>query len=677
MALDVSTPVAPVRQASAPAPVDPAPVAPAPFAHLPALDGLRGVAVALVVAYHLFPDVVPGGFLGVDVFFVLSGFLITSLLVREHESTGGVALGRFYVRRLRRLTPALVLVIAALSVYAVVAAGPGELDRLRAHGIASLGWFANWRFILDGTTYADVVAGASPLRHMWSLAIEEQFYLVFPFSVLGIAAVVGRSRLRTTLLWTAALGALASAVWMAVVSGSSTGIERAYFGTDTRAHGLLVGVALGAALAGVPPTADRLGRGGGRWLARLAPVAAAAVVVVVFTTSQSDGWLYRGGFLAVAIGVAAVIGVCGSEGAVARGLRWRPLVLLGVISYGVYLWHWPVIVLVDTERTGLAGLPLAMVQLALTLVVSVASYVLVERPIRNGALGRHLGRWAILTAPVGFAAAALVLVLATIGPPAPEVVARAARSSGTVPPAVADDPVRAVLTGDSVAFTLAGGWLGSDASAIPPWDPAASPFDPAVVHLHSVARPQCSFLAGSVLSPTGMGRQPLESSTACAGWQDELAAALAAHEAEVLVVVPAAESADRLVDGNVVTLGSAEWQRLLNDYLDTLDALAADTGTHLAIVVPPPRTGRFFVDPTDDGIARELLLGDALRSWAAAHPAHAVVEFGEALCPAGNCGAPPEGFDPAWRYDGLHVTPEGARWFADWIAPQLVTLARP
>ena len=295
--------------------------------HLVALDGLRGVAVALVVAYHLAPDLVPGGFLGVDVFFVLSGFLITSLLVREHAATGSVALGRFYLRRLRRLAPALVLVIAALALYGAFAASPGELDRLRAHGLASLGWFANWRFIVDGTSYADVVAGVSPLRHMWSLAIEEQFYLVFPLLLLGIAAVAGRARLRTALLWFAGVGAAVSAVWMAVLWSPGGGIERAYYGTDTRAHGLLVGVALGAALAGVPPTGGRVAT----WLGRAAPVAAAAVLAVALTTAQDAGWLYRGGFALVGVAVAVVIAASGAGGWLPRGLSWRPLVLLGLI----------------------------------------------------------------------------------------------------------------------------------------------------------------------------------------------------------------------------------------------------------------------------------------------------------------------------------------------------------
>jgi len=641
--------------------------------HLPALDGMRGVAVALVVAYHLAPDLVPGGFLGVDVFFVLSGFLIASLLVREVEDSGSVSLRQFYLRRLRRLTPALVLVIAALALYGAVAASPGELDRLRAHGLASLAWFANWRFIADGTGYADVVAGASPLRHMWSLAIEEQFYLVFPVLVLGVAAVAGRARLRRTLLWVAAGGAVVSAAWMAVVWRPGEGIERAYYGTDTRAHGLLIGVALGALLAGVPPRSGPVARRVGG----LAIAATVAVAAVVLTTTEGDGWLYRGGFLGVGLAVAVVITAAGSDGLVSRGLSWRPLVLLGLISYGVYLWHWPVIVIVDGQRTGVEGPVLVVLQLTLTVALATASYLLVERPIRQGALGRRLGRWAVAVAPVGVAAAAVVLVAGTIGPAPPTLGARQPGSSGSSPEAVADGPLRVVVLGDSVAYTLTGGWLGTRTSDFPPWSESMSPFDPSVVQLTSLAKPQCSYLAGRVLSPAGRERQPLESEAPCGPWRRELASTMLATDAEALVVIPAAETADRVVDGTVVALGSPEWEVFLTDYLDTLDRIAAERGALLALVLPPPRTGRFFVDPSGTDVPREAILGDAIRRWVTAHPGHAVIDLAGTICPANDCTSPTAGFDPQWRYDGLHVTPEGARWFADWLSPSLVRLGRP
>ncbi|WP_395154524.1 acyltransferase family protein, partial [Ilumatobacter sp.] len=158
------------------------------FVHVPSFDGLRGVAVAAVVVYHLWPHALPGGFIGVDVFFVLSGFLLTSLLVREVDATGGIRLGRFFVRRTRRLLPAMLMMTTAVAVYALTWADAVEFERLRRHGLATLLYAVNWVFLSDGTTYTDVVAGESPLRHVWSLSIEEQFYLVLALAVAIVAA---------------------------------------------------------------------------------------------------------------------------------------------------------------------------------------------------------------------------------------------------------------------------------------------------------------------------------------------------------------------------------------------------------------------------------------------------------------------------------------------------------
>ena len=275
----------------------PASAGAARLGYLRPLDGLRGVAVAAVVTYHLVPSALPGGFLGVDAFFVLSGFLITSLLVAELSATGRIDLRQFYLRRLRRLTPALLVVLAALGVYAAIWAAPAELARLREHGLWTLGWMANWKSVADGTTYTDLVAGESLLRHMWSLAIEEQFYVVFPLVVAAAVLVAARRhthRIRLALGVAAALGAVASTVWMAVVASSGPdGITRAYFGTDTRLHGLLIGVVLGVVLVGRPP------RDGpsARVLTVAALPAVAGFVVLLALAGEGDAWMFRGVFL--------------------------------------------------------------------------------------------------------------------------------------------------------------------------------------------------------------------------------------------------------------------------------------------------------------------------------------------------------------------------------------------
>jgi len=226
-------------EAEGPAPRSEVPVAGRPtdrFPHLRALDGLRGFAVLIVVLSHFAPDQAPGGFLGVDLFFVLSGFLIISLLVTEWESTGGIHLGEFWVRRARRLLPASLVVLGVVLLHGWLRTGPASRHQLGLDGLSSLFYVANWRFIASGQSYVMqfVQTTPSPLRHMWSLAIEEQFYLVWPLVVVGVAAVArrfapGRRRsLRLLLAIVCGVLGIASAAWMTISAVRGTGLDRLY-----------------------------------------------------------------------------------------------------------------------------------------------------------------------------------------------------------------------------------------------------------------------------------------------------------------------------------------------------------------------------------------------------------------------------------------------------------------
>ena len=642
------------------------------FPHLAALDGLRGVAVALVVGYHLFPSLVPGGFLGVDVFFVLSGFLITSLLLDEATATGRVAIGTFYVRRLRRLAPALLLLIAALCTYAAMWATVGELTRLREHSLWTLGYLANWKLIVDGTTYTDVVAGQSPLRHTWSLAIEEQFYLVFPFLLAGLGwALRWRTvPLRRALLTVAVVGATASATWMALLWGDGGDPSRGYFGTDTRAHSLLVGVGLGALLVGRPP---RVGRAAD--LAAVAgPIGAAVLAVAVARSHEDSSWLQHGGFLVVALAVGGIITALERSSWLRRCLSTAPLVALGVVSYGVYLWHWPILVLVDGTRTGIHGPALAFLRLGLTVAAAAASYHFLERPIRRGAVGRTLGRAGALVAPAT-AAALISLVLVTTFVPArratpsvqdaSQLVAVAARAA-VQPDALVTGPIDVVLFGDSVAHTLAGGTV----AAFPqfdPWAPSQSPFDPARARLWSVAKPACSYLPGKLEVE---GASPADLSGMCGDWVRDLDGALAARPGAAVLVALANDASDRWIDGSTVALGSPAHTALVAALLDQVRAVARAHGGTMDLVALPPRTGSFATQ-LDEGGRRERLMRAALRSYAAEHRDVRVLDLFEQVCPDGDCRRPASGFDPDWRYDGMHYTAQGAHWVADWLTSQL------
>src|SRR4051794_28771298 len=321
--------------------------------HVRALDGLRGLAVAAVLLFH--SDLLKGGFLGVDLFFVLSGFLITSLLLSEARRSDRIDLGHFWARRARRLLPALALLLAAVAAYAIVFAQPEELHRIRFDGIATTFYYANWRAVFAATTYWDLFTRPSPLQHTWSLAIEEQFYVVWPLLVAGLVAWGRRTRRALAprlLLVCGALTVASLAAMYAVYRPGDT--NRAYFGTDTRAASILVGAGLAALLAWRGhPTSTGAWRG-------LQLVAFTGVGVLAFEWIRFDGTssaVYHGGVFVGALAAIAVIAAAPHprRGPMHRLLEPAPLVGLGIISYGVYLWHWPVYVVLDSARTGLDG----------------------------------------------------------------------------------------------------------------------------------------------------------------------------------------------------------------------------------------------------------------------------------------------------------------------------------
>ena len=439
------------------------PAVPKPAPSIPrvrALDGLRGLAVAAVVLFHA--GHLAGGYLGVDVFFVLSGFLITTLLLREQGSTGGVCLGAFWARRARRLLPALVLVLLAVALWA--ASRPStEIVGLRGDALATIGYVANWHAIASGTDYWALFRSASPLEHTWSLAIEEQFYLVWPLVFVTLSSV-RRATERTSrslahrVLTVALVGSAISWLLMQVLFEPAD-TARAYYGTDTRAASILIGVALAAILTLHPA-------GGGprvrRVLSVLGVLAPVGLVLASAQLNGDDALLYRAGFLASAIATIAIIAtaVLLPDHPLSRLLGWRPFVALGLISYGVYLWHWPVDIVASSDRMGLTGWPLFAVQASITLGLAIASYVLVEKPIRTGWGSRRF--WLAAT-PIAAAALIAAVVLSTVATPAPAVASGepvTTRAGLKLQQLALDRLVgastpRVLVTGDSLAFSLA------------------------------------------------------------------------------------------------------------------------------------------------------------------------------------------------------------------------------
>ena len=464
------------------------------IADQPSLDGLRGVAVAGVLLFHAGFSWAVGGFLGVSTFFTLSGFLITSLLIRERKATGSIRLGAFWGRRVRRLMPAAFLTLGLIVLYGALAATPEQVQALRGDVLGALGYVANWHFLFSGQSYAQLFSSPSPVEHFWSLAIEEQFYFVFPLLAVGVLAMARGSR--RALGVTLGLLAIGSVLLTTVLYNPGGDTSRVYYGTDTRAAELLVGGVLAVLFS------RRLVIR--RYIPRLivlsiGTAALVATIVVWATTDQYSNWLYEGGLGLYALGSAAIIAAALQPGLVRNALSIAPLRWLGRISYGVYLIHWPVYLWLSPNRTGLSPWPLFLLRLAVTLALAVGSYHLVEQPIRRG---RRLTGWRpLVVAPAAALALVVALVVVTADPPKPAIsfaaphapklpskdalppaaVSQAqvgARPIGAPPPRPAPPPLapgqapRVLIAGDSSAFELGVGlarW-GGDSGVMKVWD---------------------------------------------------------------------------------------------------------------------------------------------------------------------------------------------------------------
>ena len=352
--------------------------------YLPGLDGLRAIAVISVLLYHAELSWAIGGFLGVEVFFVISGYLITSLLLAEWRDHEGIDLKHFWLRRAKRLLPALFTVIAVTTLVAVVFL-PDEVASLRGDVLSALAYVTNWVFVFGEKSYFESIGRPSMVQHLWSLAVEEQFYLLWPLLFVGGMKLFGRKRFPMIIVG----GAIASAVLMWVLYAPGGDPSRVYYGTDTRASGILIGCAL--AFVWAPWRLRPEVSAGARRVLNILGVAAVLLLLqMLFRTDEFSFWLYRGGFLRLDIITAVVIAVIvHPAAALGRVVGMRPLRWVGLRSYGIYLWHWPVYQL---TRPGLDvsfdGAPLFAFRIAITLVLAELSYRFVELPVRQGVLGR-------------------------------------------------------------------------------------------------------------------------------------------------------------------------------------------------------------------------------------------------------------------------------------------------
>jgi peptidoglycan/LPS O-acetylase OafA/YrhL len=375
--------------------------------HLPALDGLRGVAILGVLLFHT--GHLPGGFLGVDLFFALSGYLITDLLLREIAATGAVSLAAFWGRRVRRLLPALAVMLTGITLL-VWAAGPPDTVRST---LSDGPWvqvdLVNWHLLAVQASYWDRSGQSRVFEHLWSIAVEEQFYLVWPLLLLVIARW-GRRPARMVAVLAGLVSAVSLALMLALVNPADP--TRVYTGTDTRAFSLLLG-----ALIATGPVRSALVRAVGRRAGAVSGLLAAGIGMAwVLVDGVNSLWLYCGGLFAHSLASALLVGLCAQapRTLVAKALAWQPLRWLGLISYSLYLWHWPVTVLLSPQRTGLGGWSQTAVVVAVSVSLAALSKYLVEDPVRFRATWAR-GRSGLLA----FAALMIGLAALWIALPAP------------------------------------------------------------------------------------------------------------------------------------------------------------------------------------------------------------------------------------------------------------------
>jgi peptidoglycan/LPS O-acetylase OafA/YrhL len=558
--------------------------------YIPALDGVRALAVAAVLVYHGNLGWWSGGFLGVDVFFVLSGYLITSVLLDAWHRNGGRTLGlwRFYMHRARRLLPALIVMIVVTCAYVVVFL-PDEASKLRGGVVASFGYVTNWYLIFHDQSYFAAIGRQPMLQHLWSLAIEEQFYLLWPL-LLGLALKFWRpSRVNLALTILAAAGV--SALLMAVLYRGGDP-SRVYYGTDTHASGLLIGAAL-AVLA--PPWRLR-GRLGRRAPAALDAMGLTGLLVLVWcfaNVSEFDTALYRGGYLVFACVAALVVVVAAHPGAtITSGLLGaRPAVWIGKRSYGIYLWHWPVYLV---TRPGLdvplTGIPLFVFRVAVTVGLAAASYRYVEVPIRSGALSRRIAALRQLPllqrrrvrARLGLAGAGVVAATVVLG------IGLAVAQPAPRPPGFPTKAANIAIT----TTTSAPRAPGSTAAPTPAPAPAPAPSSPSttLVPLGPLAR--VTAIGDSVmLGAQGSLRWLL-------GDRLQLDANVSRHFTEGLDVVRRLHAAGQLGDVVVIHLGTNGTvpEDQLNEMLQLLSGVRR-------VVVVNAKVDRPWEGPGNEAIA--------------------------------------------------------------------------
>jgi peptidoglycan/LPS O-acetylase OafA/YrhL len=653
-----------------------------------ALDGLRAVALLIIMGYHFGVGWLQGGFFSLDIFYVLSGYLITGLLLSEYRKRDAIKLSAFWLRRARRLLPALLIVLVAVTLMVRFAEPAGLYPDFRISALSALFYFSNWWQIAAQSNYFFATGPVYPLTHTWSLAVEEQFYLVWPLVVL---AVMTLSRTFTkglrNLLVVSAIGAVASAVEMALLYGSGTkNTTRLYFGTDTHAQSILIGAVLACTLTviqgrrgseGMAPAATSPALR--RLLTVVGVAGLAGTLTLTITQKGATGLAFRGGFALSALSAAAIIigSVCVPAGPMGRVLSLRPLVWMGTVSYGAYLWHYPVFIYLDAARTGQTGLALLAIRFAVTFSLAGLSFYLVERPVMEGTFWRSLRAVGPAVALTG------VTVVVIVAGTASEASAEMATVTVLPRTALAGAHVVPVLVaGDSTALTL------GLVMAYPPDDTTYG------VEIIDKGLEGCGVAEGPTIEIDGVtDAVPLACNSGAPPadqWPALLAQSLRQYRPRVVVLVAGRWEVYNRADlaGHVTNITHPAYARYVKEQIQRFVNIATSAGSQVVLMTAPYYDSGELPDgqpkPEDDPV-RVRDFNKLVRSVAESNPGTvSVINLNGLVSPHGRYAGTIDGVIVRTP-DGVHFTMSGwypkqhapdtlaeVQQFARWIDPDIL-----
>ncbi len=668
----------------------------------PAWDGMRALAVVAVLVYHVEGHPLSGGFLGVSLFFTLSGFVITRTVLAELDRTARLSVSGFWARRFRRLLPPIGVCMVLVLLYGHIAATGNQRSALRWDMIATLTDWMNWRTLATGATYGGQDLSPSPLLHAWSLSIEEQAYLLMPLLVL-----VGWHIARRRGVVIALAAALAASCVGSLLSADNAQLW--YLGTHVRIGEILVGALL-AVLSTSPAWATAA-----RASAWLAIPAAAFMTWAALGATTVDAWLPRGGLLLHAVATSVVIAAA-SAGVWRRVLGWRPLAALGLVSYGVYLYHWPIYLWITPARTGWDRWPTTALRVAVTLTLAVSSYLLLER--RVIALRRRQRR----TLAVGAIGLAVAVGVASVAAPLASADQRVTIESGLVaPPSTTVGAPTTATTSTAAATTIAAPAAEPATPSAPAPEPTTAPPPPTIAgwgHLDGppldpspLGRPPVILVVGDSAAGTlGFGLQRVSTATGsavvytatehgcpvgdpaelrwnddveftpdrgCTAWRDGGGDIVEfVHPDLVVSLVSIWEVVDRKLaaGGAWVSIGDPDVDDALRADLATFADTFAPPGTRLVWLLPPPLHNSIYANlpgplPEEDP-ARLAALDTIVRSVLDGRPDTFTYDLPAEL---GDRYGDPAALDN--RVDGFHWSDAGADREAAWLLPLLVAVA--